>query len=242
MYVKDELVPKAVQRRRRRKTALIISGIATLGMIILAIIAFSLVRVDAFTVTTDNDPQLCLTLDEEKQFSTTKLVAPPIYEVSDTQYSEIPYNIEEGIGSKNTDSYFAYSFYLGGQSTATRINYSLSMTLDQASNEIDDAVRVMTIRNGVKTVYSKPDENGNGRPIYGGERGKTPETVLGTTKPFYENRHIILEPYTVIPGEYDKYTVVMWIDGWESVDTMKGGMFLATLKFSTISTIVEGEN
>lgn len=241
MYVTKEYIPKAVKNRRRRKLALLLSGLGLFGITILAIIAFSLIHVDAFTVTTDSDPQLCLTVDEEKEFTVTKLVAPPIYDVTDTQYSDIPENIDEGMGSKNTDTYFAYSFYLGGQGTAPKINYSLSMLLEDSSNEIDEAVRVMVIRNSVKTVYSKPDENGDGRPIYSGEPGMEP-TVIGTTTPFYENRHIILEPYLITPNSFDKYTIVIWIDGWESVDTMKGGMFLATLKFSTISTIVEGEN
>lgn len=239
-----EFVPKVVQKRRRRRLALLSTFISMVGIMALSIIAFSLIHVDAFTITTDNDPQLCLTIDENKTTTVTKLKAPPLYDVSDAQYSDIPVDIEEGLGDKNTSDYFAYSFYLGGVSDiVTNINYSLSMTLDLSSNSLEDATRVMIIRNGERKIYSKASEDGSGKPIYDGVDRNEPDTVLGTTIPFKDNKHIILEPYAISPGDYDRYTVVMWIDGWESVDSMQGGTFLATLKFSTISMITsQGEN
>lgn len=227
------------RKRKNRKRATIVSGICSLGIAIFVIIAFSLMSVDRFTITTNNEEELCLTLDENYEKQTTKLVAPPLLKATDTQYSDIPKNIDEGLGSKNEDHYFAYSFYLGGISKGkSSINYNLAMSLNRYSNSLEEAIRVMIIRNSDNPmIYSKPSENGGGKPIY---TGTTHEEVSKvdtgkTTTPFRNNKYIIVEAYNIKPGEFDKYTIVIWIDGWESVNEMKGGIFSADIKFSTNS-------
>lgn len=234
----NEIIPKTVKKRRRRRRALISCFIGLFGITILSIIAFSLVYVDRFTVTV-NDANLCLTIDENKVERATLLHAPPVLQAFDTQYSEIPQNIDDELGSKNTDHYFAYSFYLGGLGNYESINYELSMRLTQTTQDISDAMRVMIIRNEERTVYAKADENGQPKPIYDNVDRLGEPTIIGTTVPFEENTHIIHRPYNVLPNEFDRYTIVMWIDGWESVDSMRGGLFQAQIKFSTISTIIE---
>ena len=234
----NEIIPKTIARRRRRRRALISCFIGLFGITILSIIAFSLVYVDRFTVAV-NDSNLCLTIDEDKIERTTSLRAPPILQAFDTQYSEIPENIDEELGSKNTDHYFAYSFYLGGLGNYESINYELSMSLTQTTQDISDAMRVMIIRNDDRTVYAKADADGQPKPIYDSPDRIGEPVIIGTTVPFEENKHIIHRPYNVLPNEFDRYTVVMWIDGWESVDSMQGGLFQAQINFSTISTITE---
>ena len=164
--------------------------------------------------------------------TTTKLEAPPLEKATDIQYSDLPEDIEEGLGSKNTNGYFSYSFYLGSKEST---NYSLTMTLKQSSNELEKAIRVMIIRNGVRTVYAQAKEDGSPKEIFDGSTRIQPNDILGYTIPFKNNTHIILEPYYINQDEFDRYTVVMWIDGWESVNSMKGGIVQTDLKFSTLS-------
>lgn len=227
-----------VRKRKRRKRAAIVSIIGAVGMLILCIIAFLMIKVDRFTIIA-NDPELCLTIDESRTRIVTKLSAPPVLNAVDTQYSEIPDDIDSGLGSKNEDHYFAYSFYLGGVGESKTINYSLSLTLEEASNELEDAMKIMIIRNGMRQIYAKANDDGSPKLIYGGNDHEEPSEILGSTIPFEDNRHIIWKIYDIKPGDYDKFTVVMWIDGWESVNTMKGGVFQADLKFQTESTIKE---
>ena len=105
------------------------------------------------------------------------------------------------------------------------------MYLKDFSQELEQAIKIMIIRNGVKKVYSQ-----DGKPIYyDAERNEETKQIIGYTIPFQDNKHIILQPYSIVPGEFDKFTVVIWIDGWESVNSMKGGTFHADLKFSTLS-------
>ena len=218
-----------VRKRRRKKRAAIISGISAIGITIFLIIAFCLIYVDRFTIKTDAQ-ELSLTLDKET--FTTQLAAPPFLEAKDTQYTDIPADIDEGFGSKNTKYYFAYSFYLGAVSNNKYLDYGMKMVLNKCSNSIEEAMRVMIIRNGIKTIYAQADEDGTPEVIkYGATHESEPE-VIGTTVPFDDQKYIIYKPYSIVSGEYDKYTVVMWIDGWESDNSMKSGEFQAELKFS----------
>ena len=224
------------KKKKRKKRAIIWGSIGTIGMTVFAIIAFSLIHVDRFTISIENDPSLCLTLDENKEEITTKLIAPPLLKAADTQYTYVIDDLDESIGSKNTDYYFAYSFYLGGVSAENKsINYNLAMTLNRYSNSLEEAIRVMIIRNGEKQIYAKPNSDGSAKPIYYGEDHSAAPEQIGITRTFRENKNIIVEAYEIKPGEFDKYTIVMWIDGWESVNEMKGGIFSANLKFSTNS-------
>lgn len=230
-----EAALKYVNRKKRKKRVAIMSGICSTIITVFIIIAFCMLTVDRFTITTTNEPELCLTVDETHREQTTTLHAPPLLKATDTQYTDVLEKLDESLGSQNTEYYFAYSFYLGGLGKATSINYNLAMSLNKYSNGLEEAIRVMVIRNGVKTVYAKSDVDGNAKPIYYGENHEAAPEQIGITKPFTKNKNIIVEAYEIIPGEFDKYTIVIWIDGWESVNEMKGGVFQAELKFSTNS-------
>ena len=224
-----------VQRKKRRKRAAWITLISSIGITVFIIIAFCIMQVDRFTITVSQQ-YLSLTIDEEKETLTTTLQAPPLLKASDTQYSDIPENIDEGLGSKNTNSYFAYSFYLlGGGDLNTPMNYSMTMTLKVASNELENAMRVMIIKDGCRTVYAQPNDDGSSKLIYYAANHEDEPQIIGATVPFKNNKHIILEPYKITPGEEQKFTVVMWIDGWDSVNSMKGGTFSSELKFQILS-------
>jgi len=221
-----------IRRRKRRKRAAFVSLFSSIAITVFIIIAFCLIYVDRFTVTTSGS-DLFLTVDETCEVITTKLEAPPLLKAIDTQYTDIPDDIEEGLGSKNTNQYFAYSFYLGCKSERPTVDYSIDMTLNNCSNQLEDAIRVMIIRNGEKNVYAKAYDDGAPKEIKDGDTHESEPVVIGYTKPFYDNKHIILRPYSIVSGEYDRYTMVMWIDGWESDNSMKGGTVQTNVKFST---------
>lgn len=232
MDVSQTSVMRRLRRKRLRKIAAVIAGVASGALAVIIAIAFCLRAADRFTVTTGEEPGLALACDAGMEQRSTTLTAPPAIGAVDTQYSEIPEEVDEGVGSKNTDSYFAYSFYLMGLGEQGTLNYNLAMSLESQTNGIEDAMRIMIIRNGgERAVYSKA-----GGPIYSGDRSRPEEReVVGHAEPFRRNRYIIVEAYEIAAGGFDKFTIVMWIDGWESVDSMKGGALSASLKFSTKS-------
>ena len=237
MNVDQTLIMRRLRRKRQKKVASIIAGITSGILAIIIAVAFCLRAVDRFTVTTGEEPELALVSDSDMTRQSTTLVAPPVVGAVDTQYSEIPETVDEGMGSKNTDYYFAYSFYLMGMGEQGTLNYNLAMSLENQTNDIENAMRIMIIRNGgSRIVYSKADDSGAGKPIYSGDKNYPDEKkIIGYTLPFRKNKYIIVETYEIASGEFDKFTIVMWIDGWESVDSMKGGSLSANLKFSTKS-------
>ena len=238
-----EIALDYVRKRKRKKRAAIISGISAIGITIFLIIAFCLIYVDRFTITTYNEPGLCLTIDENKQETCTELAAPPLQRAWNIQYSDIPEDIDDKLGSKNFDgfieerrvSYFAYTFYLKGISDKEElISYKLSLDINKETREskLFPAIKIMLIRNGERVVYS--DESALN--IYDGIPGNnsTKVKIDGIqTIPFEDSDYIIVRSYKIESGDFDRYTVVMWIDGWESSDPMRGGTFNAKLKFST---------
>jgi len=230
-----EVALEYVRRKKRKKRAAIISGISALGITVFLIIAFCLIQIDRFTITTSTS-ELSLTIDENFADMQTQLVAPPLLKAADTQYSDIPEDIEEGLGSKNYNdgkvAFFAYSFWLKAVSDKPSINYGMSVLLNKFSNDLEQAIKIMIIKNGKKTIYA-PEGH---LEIKKGQHGAAePEEILGYAIPFKDNKHIIYEPQSIVSGDFDKYTVVMWIDGWESDNSMKSGDFQAELKFSTES-------
>ena len=237
MSVDNSLLLRLARRKKRKKRAAIIAGVTSAILAVIIAIAFCLRPFDRFTITTGDEPELVLIVDEDASKGYTSLSAPPMIGAVDTQLSEIPETIDDGLGSKNAPTYFAYSFYLGGMGDQETLNYSLAMSLESQSNGIEEAIRVMIIRNGGEpSVYAKADANGNAKPIYAGDRSSPEDRrVLGYTIPFRKNRYIIVEAFEVASGDRDKFTIVMWIDGWETIDSMKGGAITANLRFSTKS-------
>ena len=232
-------VLKSARKRRRKRIAAIVSGICSTIITIFIIIAFCQIYVDRLTIKT-TESRLCLTLDQKNM--STYLEANPLLKITDTQYSDIPEDIEEGMGNKSTYYYLAYSFYLGTQDIENELSYKLNMTLENVTKELDEIVKVMLIQDGHRRIYAKPkfDEVLNEyytEPIYYGDRetkvvegvSVAPERIAQ----FNEGNYIITTSGTLQPGEYYKYTVVMWIDGWESTDDQKGGTFLSSIEFST---------
>lgn len=116
-------------------------------------------------------------------------------------------------GSHNGDNYIAYTFYVENQSSDV-FNYWYEMVLDDVIKNVDQAARIIIYLNGEKTIYAK------GSSLTG-------NAEEGTTK-FRndEDNTIILEQRKGLnPGEIDRITVVVFIEGDdpECVDALIGG-------------------
>lgn len=112
----------------------------------------------------------------------------------------LPENIDtEAEGGHNGDNYIAYTFYIENEGEDT-INYWYSILIDDVILNVDEAIRVMVYLNGEETVYAKLN-------------GFTEEPELDT-KAFYSKDTVMLESrQDFSPGEVDRFTVVIWIEG-----------------------------
>lgn len=168
----------------------------------------------------------------EKQL-TTRLVAQPLSKGIDTDYSYIPNDIGSIEGSHNAEDgkYLAYTFYLVNSGTID-CNVRMEMSLTDTRKDIDKILRVLIIKDSDYkqdgTVYAAPKDDG------------TPETVTdgtydyGQTVPFVGNQVLSTDYTDFQVGEVYKFTIVMWLDGWDSDESqsMLGGAIKTQLNFS----------
>lgn len=152
--------------------------------------------------------------------------------------AHIPANIDErGDGSHNDETYyryFAYTFYLRNVSQIA-FYYRVQITIKEMTQGVESAVRVMVIRDGERVIFAKPQETGD-------DIGK-PETNEG----LYEVENFVSErivcDFTVDtyfqPMEVDKFTVVMWLEGWDPqcIDSIKGGTLRMEMRFFALDNL-----
>jgi hypothetical protein len=111
----------------------------------------------------------------------------------------LPDNIGDGSGgSHNGDNYVAYTFYVLNAGDEV-VNYWYEIDVDDSIKRLDEAIRVMVVHNGVKTIYAK--ESASGEPEKGTEKFKT------------DSRVVLKERKGFQPKTNDKITVVIWLEG-----------------------------
>lgn len=141
-----------------------------------------------------------------------RLYAEGIDSMDNISIDWIPKDIDtEGDGSHNGENYIAYSFYVENRGETT-VNYWEEIFIDDVIKNIDEAIRVMIIQNGERTVYAKVNS-------------LTHEPEKGT-EPFYSTDKVVIrERKGFNPGETDRYTVVIWLEGDddECINSLIGG-------------------
>ena len=129
----------------------------------------------------------------------------------------LPENIDsdENHGSHNGDNYIAYTFFVENQNTDV-LNYWYEVVVDDVVKNVDEAIRIRIYYNGEAKTYAKPSSLDN-----------TPED---NTIPFKnikdaEDSIILEEVNNFQPGQRDRITVVVWLEGDDPdcVDRLIGG-------------------
>lgn len=197
---------------KTKLTLLIIFIVLILSFIILGIIY----KGGKFTVTLD--PNLSLESgiviydDPEMKEGKRKLYASNLDFMDNISIDWIPKNIDvEANGSHNGENYIAYTFYIENQGTEM-INYWYSVVIDDVIKNVDEAARVMIFLNGEKTVYGKISSY-------------TKKAEEGTKVFFDEEQAVLEQRKDFSPGDVDKFTVVVWLEGDDPdcVDAILGG-------------------
>lgn len=211
-------------------------AIAVTGIMISVFIGFSIYgnNVGSFVIGVEETTRLSLTLSENGDFNgasaTSVLSAEGMKYATNTTYSVIPVDIEEGYGAKNDGErrrYTAYSFYLKNTSPVA-VSYAMTIQITSLYKAVDDAIRVMVIKDGQKNIYAKPKPDG------------TPEAHLDISVPYITTAFLssimVCNVDTLVfnAEQVAKYTVVMWLEGWddECVDDIKGGAIKLSMQFS----------
>lgn len=205
----------AKRKKRYQKTKLTIS-IVLLILIFSFIILSVIYKGGRFTITLDprlsTDNRIVIYEDNEIKESKRKLVARDLDFMDNISIDWIPQNIDtEANGSHNGENYIAYTFYIENEGEET-INYWYMILIDDVIKNVDEAARVMIYKNGEKTVYAKTNSLTN-------EAEKD-------TKPFFsKDKAVVEQRKRFAPGDVDKYTIVIWLEGDDPdcTDNILGG-------------------
>lgn len=205
----------AKRKKRYTKTKIVIS-IILLVMIFAFIILSVIYKGGRFTITLDqrlaNDNKIVIYEDNEIKENKRKLSARDLEFMDNISIDWIPTNIDtEANGSHNGDNYIAYTFYVENEGTDT-VDYWYSIVIDDVIKNVDEAARVMIYLNGEKTVYAKIN-------------ALTNEPEKDTTPFFSKDKAVLEERKTFSPGDIDKFTVVIWLEGDDPdcTDNILGG-------------------
>ncbi len=217
---------------KRYKIIMRVMGLLTILLIAIVAVAYAISyfydKYGSFTVKISKYDMMRqgLTLSEIPEYERTEAVlnADIVYDMTNISGNDLPENIDMINGSHNGESYIAYTFYLINAGDDT-ITYEGEMTMENITNNVDEAVRVAVYVNGEKTVYGKTKSNGTGKES-DCDSEFTSSTVVMQTK------HEAFEPKSK-----DKFTVVVWIEGNDPdcTDELIGG----TLKLGMDFKIVE---
>jgi len=143
---------------------------------------------------------LVLYEDSLAKETTRRLYAEDIEYMDNISINWIPTDIhEEGDGAHNGTNYIAYTFYIENQGEED-VTYWYSVHVDDVIKNVDEAVRIMVFRNDSKTVYAKMNADTN-----------KPEE--NTTAFFSEETPIVEKREGLKVNEYDKFTIVIWLEG-----------------------------
>lgn len=212
--------------------------VLALFIIVLLLYLFSLFSNGAgrFTVSS-SDGHRGLILSETADFAdvTSVLNAEAVEKMDNITYDWLPLDLTETDGSHNGKDYLCYTFYVKN-SGKEDLDYRAYIDIDYVKLNVDDAARVQLYRNGEHVTYAKPNKDGNPEV--------DPRTDLTTQKEIQYETTPFVDPNTVCDyvrpdfkvGDVDKYTVVVWLEGWdpECVNDILGGELKMSMFFEVL--------
>lgn len=195
---------KLARKKTRNRVLKIILVIIVLFLINLYIVLRLMYIGENFTVTLDSEygreSGLVVYEDPNDIKIRTYLKSEPINYFTDISVNWLPQNIDnEGNGSHNGQNYIAYTFYASNKGQDT-INYWATIEIEDVIKNVDEAIRVMVIKNGERTIYAK--------------KNKSTGNAENNTQTFYSDNVIMLEKNENFQVDSeDKYTIVIWVEG-----------------------------
>jgi len=204
--MKNEVEVDAKKIYKRKMFVRLVTIIFLALLILLSVIYLFLYIVydgGRFTISLDrnlsNRKNIYLSEDGKFENKRFKLSAKTIDYMDNISIKWLPENIDKGNGSHNGNNYIAYSFYLVNAGHET-VNYWYEIDIDDTIKRVDDAIRIMVIQNGKRTVYAKRNRT---------TKKPEPDTVAFRSK----SVAALKQTKKFKPKTKDRYTIVIWLEG-----------------------------
>ena len=220
------LSSKSMQKEKKLKRALRITLIIIFFILLLLYFVVGIIYNNGnFSISLDRnlyfDKGLIIYDDPSYKVYRTELYAEAPKTFDDISYKWLPSDISEHSGgSHNGNNYLAYTFYIENQGEETA-DYWSEVVIEDVIKNVDDAVRVRIYKNDEYVTYAK----------MGSEGMPEPNTIA------FQEDNLVVREHTenFKPGNIDKYTIVLWIEGSdpECTDNILGGEFKVSMQFNS---------
>ena len=199
-----EVSAKKIYKRKLIKRLIEIFVLILIAMLaIVYLFLYVVYEGGRFTVTLDknlsNRKNIYLSEKIDYKSKITRLAADTIDYMDNISVDWLPENInDERDGSHNGDNYVAYTFYVLNTGDET-VDYWYEIDIDDTVKRLDEAIRVMVVHNGVKTIYAKESATGGAE--------------TGTVKFKSKDVAVLQNRKGFKPKTNDKFTVVIYLEG-----------------------------
>ena len=253
---KGDVVVKANKIRRWQKMGKYIK-LALLILLLILIVIYLVLKIffsdGSFSVSIDNNDMLYSGLAMYESMNDPmpkrRLAAKDVQFMDNISIKWLPSNIDiEAEGSHNGDNYVAYTFFIENQGSQM-FNYWYDVNMLDVMRNADEALRIMIIVNKEKTVYAKPSPI-DGSPecaVYVRTGAKACQEKATSFRTDEDGTIILQKRANMQPGDVDRITVVVWIEGDdpECLDNLIGGRVRLDMKIieeHTEESIIEKES
>ena len=221
-----KLSSKKMQKEKKLKRNLRIALIIIFFILLLLYFVVGIIYNNGnFSISLDRnlyfDKGLIIYDDPSYKVYRTELYAEAPKTFDDISYKWLPNDISEHSGgSHNGNNYLAYTFYIENQGEEIA-DYWSEVVIEDVIKNVDDAVRVRIYKNDEYVTYAK----------IGSEGMPEPNTIA------FQEENLVVREHTenFKPGDIDKYTIVLWIEGSdpECTDNILGGEFKVSMQFNS---------
>ncbi|MBO4245437.1 MAG: hypothetical protein J5892_01700 [Bacilli bacterium] len=218
----------SVSKLKRRKKFIKITRIVLLLLLLLLVLSYVVMNFiynnGNFSITLDKnlyfERGIIIYDDPDYKVFRTELYAKPVDYFDNISNKWLPDNLENTNGSHNGENYLAYTFYVENTGTDTS-DYWSEIIIDDVIKNVDEAVRIRVYKNGNYITYAKIGINGQAEK---------------DTIPFVRDDLVSFEHRKdFAPGDIDKYTIVIWIEGHDlqCTDNILGGEIKMHMEFNS---------
>ncbi len=225
MNNKYSLSASKVKRKNKIvKIAKLVLLILVLSLLILYVVASIVYNSGNFSVTLDKNLYLERNIiiydNPDYKVFRSELFAKTLEYIDNISYKWLPNDLNDHNGSHNGENYVAYTFYIENQGKYVS-DYWSEMIIDSAIKNVDEAIRIRVYKNGENITYAKLASNGKPEK----------ETVAFKSDTLVNLEHV----ENFAPGDIDKYTVVIWLEGNdpECTDNILGGEIKIHMAFNS---------
>jgi len=226
MEVKIKESANKIKRKKKNiKIVKLILLFLLLFLLILYIVIGIVYNSSSFNIRLDKDMyfdnNIIIYDDVDYKVFRTELFAESINRLDNISYKWLPEDLDENSGgSHNGDNYIVYTFFIENLGDYPS-DYWSEIIIDEVVKKVDEAIRIRVYKNGEAVTYARIGMNDKPEP----------ETI-----PFKKEEQVALNHVEDFnPGDIDKYTIVIWLEGTdpECTDNILDGEIKISMNFNS---------